>query len=136
LFSFLERNKVILVYLPLIIYWIVLLALTSFPVEYIPSTGVSDKIEHYFAYVLLAGLLFFTLSFQEKFKALKRRPFLFTMIISVVYGAADELHQLFVPGRICDIIDWIADFLGVITALLLIYFLKQLDKVKQGTEAT
>jgi VanZ family protein len=29
-----------------------------------------------------------------------------------LYGASDELHQAFVPGRSCDLLDWITDTLG------------------------
>jgi VanZ family protein len=37
-----------------------------------------------------------------------------TVIISVLYAASDELHQLFVPGRMCDLNDFIVDSIGVI----------------------
>jgi len=29
-----------------------------------------------------------------------------------VWGALDELHQLFIPGRSCEVDDWVADTLG------------------------
>jgi VanZ family protein len=29
-----------------------------------------------------------------------------------VYGASDEFHQRFVPGRTADVLDWLADSLG------------------------
>ena len=29
-----------------------------------------------------------------------------------LYGAADEIHQRFVPNRSCDVLDWLADTLG------------------------
>lgn len=29
-----------------------------------------------------------------------------------LYGATDELHQAFVPGRSCDLLDWTSDTLG------------------------
>lgn len=34
------------------------------------------------------------------------------LIITAAYGASDEIHQIFVPGRTCDLLDWIADITG------------------------
>ncbi len=44
--------------------------------------------------------------------------------IAIVYGALDELHQSFVPGRSVSFSDWIADSVGaliVVSALVLIW---------------
>jgi VanZ family protein len=32
----------------------------------------------------------------------------------VTYGALDELHQLWIPGRSAEFTDWVADTLGVL----------------------
>lgn len=42
-----------------------------------------------------------------------------TMVIiavccTVLYGVSDEIHQLFVPGRVCTIIDVFFDSLGAL----------------------
>lgn len=37
-----------------------------------------------------------------------------------VYGVTDELHQLFVPGRMADPLDWVVDTLGAIVGALLV----------------
>lgn len=42
------------------------------------------------------------------------------LIFSSAYGASDEWHQSFVPGRLADAADWLADTLGAMLALLLI----------------
>lgn len=34
--------------------------------------------------------------------------------IASAYGISDELHQSFVPGRDCNVWDWLADTLGAI----------------------
>lgn len=41
-----------------------------------------------------------------------RRACLMAIICTGLYGATDEFHQLFVPGRMCDPVDWIVDVLG------------------------
>jgi VanZ family protein len=35
----------------------------------------------------------------------------------------DELHQLFIPGRSCDILDWTADTAGVIIGVIIMTLL-------------
>ena len=51
---------------------------------------------------------------------LKKKIILYTILISALFGASDEIHQYFVPGRTCDIFDFIADVLGALLSLLLI----------------
>jgi VanZ family protein len=118
-----EKNKKSFVYTSLIIYWIILLSATSIPADSVPTTGVSDKIEHFLAYFILTILLASTLFFQNKFTILKKHYLLSTLIIASVYGAIDELHQLLVPGRSCELLDWLSDVGGV---MLGIFFVKTL----------
>lgn len=33
--------------------------------------------------------------------------------IGAIYGMTDELHQMFVPGRSPDVLDWLADVFGL-----------------------
>ncbi len=53
---------------------------------------------------------------------LPNRPFrtvaLWTFLLGALYAASDELHQLFVPYRVADLADWIADVLGVLLSVL------------------
>lgn len=43
-----------------------------------------------------------------------------TMIaLGALYGAADEWHQSFVPGRVSSLGDWSADVLGVVLGYIL-----------------
>jgi len=41
------------------------------------------------------------------------------LLIGVGYGALDEWHQSFVPGRDVSVADWGADIAGMIIGLLL-----------------
>ena len=118
--SLTEKNKKSVVYTSLIIYWIILLSATSIPADSVPTTGVSDKIEHFLAYFILSILLASTLFFQNKFTILKKYYLLSTLIIASVYGAIDELHQLLVPGRSCELLDWFSDIGGVILGIIFV----------------
>lgn len=123
MFSFLERNKVMLVYLPLIFYWIILFILTSLPTSSVPSVGVNDKVEHFLAFFVLSFLVYLTALFQKKKIFLKKYAILFTFIIVSIYGIFDELHQLFIPGRSCELNDLLADIAGAIIGILILNIL-------------
>lgn len=134
MYNFLEKNRIYIVYLPLVIYWIVIFILTSLPIDIAININVSDKIEHFGAYGVLSFLLFFTLSFQKKIPLFKEFPATFTLVFASLYGMVDELHQLLVPGRNADIKDWIADFTGALLAVLIakyiLNYLKNYDAKK------
>jgi VanZ family protein len=127
LLKFLERNKKLFVYTPLASYWFVLLAATSFPTEHIPSITLGDKMIHLFAYFGLGILVNLTLLFQNKYPLLKRNSYLFTIIIGSVYAVLDELHQLLIPGRFCEVTDMIADITGLVVAVICVYLIVKIS---------
>ncbi len=48
--------------------------------------------------------------------------------ISSAYGISDEIHQLFVPGRTCDVFDWLADTAGAaVGAAAAILVMRRID---------
>ena len=141
MYSYLQANKKYLIQLPLIIYWIILFILTSLPSTMAIATDINDKLNHFGAYGLLSVLLYLNMHFQEKIKILSRFPAAFTVLIASVYGFLDEIHQMFVPGRSAEFLDWLADFLGSVTAVLITgYILRKFNqnefeknKLKAGT---
>lgn len=70
-----------------------------------------DKLAHFATFGLITGLLWLSI--------LRGKPLLVISIVSLV-GAADEFHQIFVPGRSAGLDDLAVDILAavVITALL------------------
>ncbi len=131
LYSYLEKHKRYLIHLPLIIYWLVLFVLTSLPASVAIITAFSDKISHFGAYGLLSVLLYLTMYFQDKFKLLKKYPGLFTILIASFYGMLDEIHQIYVPGRFAEVLDWLADFTGSVVAVLITrYLLEYFKKIE------
>ncbi len=139
MYSYLQTHKKYLIHLPLIIYWIILFILTSLPSSMAITTDVSDKVNHFGAYGLLSVLLYLNLYFQDKIEVLNKFPATFTVLIASIYGMVDEIHQMFVPGRSAEFLDWLADFSGSLVAVLIARYLigriKEIEKnkLKAGT---
>jgi VanZ family protein len=72
---------------------------------------VSDKVLHALEYAGLALLLAAAL-LASGLRA--GRAALVAVLAASLYAATDELHQSFVPGRVCDLGDWVADTLGAL----------------------
>ena len=72
-----------------------------------------DKLQHLAAFAALAAAagLWASPAFWKRRSAL---TLLLTMIVGSAYGAVDEIHQYFVPGRDCNFWDWLADTLGAV----------------------
>jgi VanZ family protein len=84
----------------------------SFPVTQTPF-GL-DKIAHFVLFFILCGLGWRAFFHQEASRVLKGRALLFAFSMAVAYGALDEFHQIFVPGRIPDVYDLVADAFGAL----------------------
>lgn len=132
MYSYLQSHKKYLIHLPLLIYWIILFILTSLPSGIaISIADVSDKVNHFGGYGLLSVLLYLNLYFQDKFERLNKYPALFTVLIASVYGLLDEVHQMFVPGRSAEFLDWVADFSGSLIAVLITgYIIKKFKQIE------
>lgn len=77
-----------------------------------------DKVLHALAF----GCFAFAFSYWLGSVLWKTKPFLCILIVCVAaacYGASDEIHQMFVPGRDASVYDWIADCTGALIASLL-----------------
>ncbi len=69
-----------------------------------------DLIEHAAAYFVL-GIL--------ARKAFPEAPGWVIILFVALYGCSDEIHQYFVPGRTCDILDFAADATGGTIAVII-----------------
>lgn len=123
MFEYLEKRKVYLVYVPLIIYWIMLFTATSLPAANLPSVAISDKIKHFGAFFGLSVLLSLTLLYQNKNLLFKNYFLAAALVISSIYGLLDEIHQSFVPGRNSEFLDWVADSLGAAVGVFVVFYL-------------
>ena len=99
-----------------------------------------DKLAHATVFGLLALALDLALRINAPGLPMYKRHLLVVAAVSL-YGATDEWHQFFVPGRDCDALDWIADTLGAALALavasLPLVFSRRLGPVswRRGTPA-
>lgn len=70
-----------------------------------------DKFAHASAFGALALAMEWALAKTRPDVPLYKRHLLVFVLVSL-YGASDEIHQHFVPGRDCDVFDWLADTVG------------------------
>ena len=77
------------------------------------STDVAngDKIVHFAVYGLLATLVCRL--------GVGWRGAAWALLAASAFGASDEWHQSFVPGRSAEVADWVADSLGAALAVSL-----------------
>jgi VanZ family protein len=98
----------------------------------IPAFPFSDKVTH----VGLYGILGIALGYGW---SRSPRPIAHGILIALgaLYGVTDEWHQVFVPGRVPDVADWLVDVLGLIlgygAVVVFIYRLKRPIQMN-GTE--
>ena len=65
-----------------------------------------DKLQHALGYGAGGFLL-------ARAAGVRGRGLAIAIALGLLYGASDEVHQAFVPGRNRDVHDWLADALGV-----------------------
>jgi len=119
-----NRIKVFLWYqLPPILWALIIFVTSSIPSVSLPKFGwlSSDKVVHFAIFLVLAALTYRAIDHQGKFPILTRKHFLFTVLFTSLYGAIDEFHQFFIPGRDSDPLDWIADALGAVVLIVAIW---------------
>lgn len=89
-----------------------ILTATSIPGRFIPAIGPAqtDKVVHLTMYGILAFLI--ARSLDNPSWPSRLRAAIGAFLVCTALGAADEWHQLYIPGRSCDVADWAADSTG------------------------
>jgi VanZ family protein len=96
-----------------IIFW---LSAQSNPPIHPPAIPFGDKVAHAGEYAILAALV--ATGLVATGLAAGRRAILIAALVGSLYGASDEIHQAFVPGRDADPRDWAADTAGALLGAL------------------
>ncbi|MFO7694915.1 MAG: VanZ family protein [Vicinamibacterales bacterium] len=96
-------------------YMAAIFSASSGPGAPLPSGMHLDKVLHAGAFGALAALAAWALT-RGRLRSATWRVLLGASLISTAYGALDEMHQYFVPGRQADPADLAADALGALAA--------------------
>jgi VanZ family protein len=100
-------------WLPLIAYVAMIFTLSAQPHLQPPlHFQNSDKVMHLSEYGVL-GLLLYRLVRAMGWASRRDVAALLVLAMGMAIGGADERFQSIIPGRSCDVFDWLADSLGV-----------------------
>ena len=105
-------KKFLKYWLPLYLYAGLIFYVSSIP-KPLPHISIPnfDKFLHVIEYAIF-GILAARAFKSSGQKALYKNFIMLAVFASVVYGASDEFHQLFVSCRVCDVFDLMADLVG------------------------
>lgn len=106
---------------PALLWASIIFTLSSFPK--LPDVPITfngfDKAAHAIFFGILCAWVVFGVGHRG------RAALVIGVLATSVYGAFDEIHQMFVPGRTPDILDWVADTTGALVAAAVIRFTKR-----------
>ena len=105
-------------WLPALAWAALIFALSARPTLPVGLELGTDKIAHFLAYAVLGALLALA-------QTRTGWPPAAAYALGIAYGASDEWHQSFVPGRSSDVADWVADAAGVIVAVALYHWMRR-----------
>ena len=94
----------------------------SEPLESLPEVewGPIDKVYHLAEYTVLGSLLARALVHASP-RLFPAATWVIAFAIAILFGASDEWHQSFVPGRCPTVSDWIVDAAGSALGVLIVY---------------
>ncbi len=117
-------------WLPPAIWGAIILVGTSLPRAPLPPgiTGI-DKISHLIAYGVLGLLLMRAFTQGKRFTYGKSVAS--TVIAGGAFAGFDEIHQGWIPGRSPDVMDFAADLVGLILAVVAIWALNRLRSIER-----
>ncbi len=98
----------------------------------VPLPVLQDKIPHAIVFGILAVLAHRAFFNQGRIPVLARVPMTSAFLFSLFYGALDELHQYYVPGRNTDIWDLVADVVGAAIGLAILSVILRRRKGSDG----
>ena len=99
----------IAVMIALVIFYMSSLSYPPNPFQYVFSW--SSLVYHFVIFMMLGVFVCYGLKAEKNLIILG-------LIICIIYGGLDELHQFFVPGRYSSFTDFFADSLGLLTGFI------------------
>lgn len=121
------NNTKLIYILPILVALAIFIA-SSFAGAEVPNMPLmfGDKIVHFSVYFVLGLSILFSLV-VDRSQWKDSKIIIMTILLGALYGASDEFHQAFVPGRSVELLDWLADLFGVAFSTLFIKQIKQLS---------
>lgn len=126
------KNKIYKVYLkniliywiPLFLYCLLLFIQSSYPplkiiphLKFIPKLVHIDKLLHFLAYIIL-GILTYRAFYSINNINSVFIKFLMSFVFASLFSLSDEIHQMFVPSRSAEFLDFLADLAGISVGML------------------
>ena len=119
-------------WIPALLYMALIFAVSSMKQPSLPMPKFEwlaiDKLYHFIEYAILGGLLAWAFVKAKPSVVPSGLIWSLAALISILYGASDEWHQTFVPGRFATLADWVADVLGSIAGVLVVYLYYRSDQ--------
>ena len=103
-------KRLIFLWGPAVLYMALIFYSSSQPDMPLPP-GLTDKPTHSLGYMVL-GILFVRALAGGLPARITLSTAVFAVALTTAYGATDEIHQMFVPGRFADWNDLLADAFG------------------------
>ena len=107
-------RRFLIFWFPVIAYCVIIF-IGSAMEKPLPETDI-PQLDRFLHAVEFGGLCFLLIrALKGSFAEMPRRTmFIIAVSCTVLYGASDEIHQMFVPGRVSSIIDLLFDSLGAL----------------------
>ncbi len=110
--------------LPAIAWCLFIFTVSSIPGTKLPVfIDYSDKLVHAGVFGVLCWLLHVACFFQPN-QTVRKWSKVIALGMTMLYGAIDEYHQMFTPGRSTEFLDFVADSSGGAIYILLNYIFK------------
>jgi VanZ like family len=128
---FIKKNRIIFLgfWLPFIVWALVIFSFSANPAVKTSEVHWQDfvvkKTAHLVEYFIFSLLLYRALVNSQ---ISKRNAVIYTLIAAFCYGATDELHQSFTPGREPRLRDVMIDATGSLLFVLFLYKIMPLSK--------
>ncbi|MCP4583513.1 MAG: hypothetical protein GY839_18040 [candidate division Zixibacteria bacterium] len=97
-------------------------SISVLPTE-IPDFNLRDKLVHFVEFAFFGILLWRSVA-QWRLPLRGSKMLILALSVGIIYAASDEVHQFYVPGRDGNIMDWIADAIGLAVGVGSAYIFK------------
>jgi VanZ family protein len=122
--------------LPALLWALLIFISSSLPAHVFPSMTIFryDKLIHLLLFGMLALFVYRALTLPSVQYRFSWPRAILTVILVTLFGAGDEVHQHFIPGRSSEIADAVADFSGASLTMLLLYLFSVLPRQKNTSK--